>query len=244
MDIEYLKKNIDREWGYRRAEELRVRDLKNQTHEEWLGSLPYVHHVREPTGYLFNAAANLQKVLHSNGLEFCFIGGVPLQRWGEVRQTKDVDLTIFCKLGEEPGIMEVLDSYLESRIDDTRDMLLLGRMYLGCSPEGKQVDISIGFTPYERRMMDRAVDVDYGCDVPLHICSAEDLTILKTLAGRGQDWVDVMRIIQRSGMNMDWDLVYSELGVLLEMAGREEHLPRLQAMVAEEYPPDGPSVTL
>ncbi|PIQ62048.1 MAG: hypothetical protein COV99_07405 [Bacteroidetes bacterium CG12_big_fil_rev_8_21_14_0_65_60_17] len=231
MDIETLRSKIDREWGYRRAEELRVRDLKNRTHEAWLDELPYVH---EPTGYLFAEAAALQRVLRDNDITFCFIGGVALQHWGEVRQTDDVDVTIFCELGKEPGVLTVLETYLESRIDDTRDMFLLGRMYLGRSPRGKQVDISIGFTPYEKRMMARAVDVDYGLDVPLRICSATDLVVLKTLAGRGQDWVDLQRIIQRSGDTMDWDLVLGELEPLLAMAGREENLGRLRNMVAEE----------
>jgi len=234
--MEYLKKNIDREWGYRVAEELRVRDLKNQTHEQWLGDLPYVHYVKEPTGYLFQEAAELQKVLQKAGITFCFIGGVALQRWGEVRHTNDVDLTIFCELGDEGHVFEVLDSYLKSRVEDPNEVFRLGRMYLGQSPNGKQVDISIGFTPYERRIMDRSAEMDYGLDVPLRICSALDLTVMKTVAGRLRDWADIERIIQRSGDAMDWDLVFTELLPLLSMAHREENLARLKKMVAEEYP--------
>lgn len=85
MDIEELKSKIDRAWGYRVVEELRVERLKNMTHEEWVDDLPGVHYVREPTGYLFQVAADLQKQLHERGVTFCFIGGVPLQRWGETR---------------------------------------------------------------------------------------------------------------------------------------------------------------
>ncbi|MDA1029549.1 MAG: nucleotidyl transferase AbiEii/AbiGii toxin family protein [Bacteroidetes bacterium] len=239
MDIETLRNRIDREWGYRRAEELRVRDLKNQTHEQWLDTLPYVHYVKEPTGYLFQEAAELQKMLDKNGITFCFIGGVALQRWGEVRQTNDIDLTIFCELGEESNVLEVLDSYLESRIADTREMFVEGRMYLGHSPKGKQVDISIGFTPYEKRMMARSVEADFGLEIPLRICSALDLIVMKTVAGRLRDWADIQRIIQRSGETMDWDLVYAELAPLLGMAYRDENLTRLKKMVDEENPGDG-----
>jgi hypothetical protein len=78
--------------------------------------------------------------------------------------------------------------------------------------------------------------VDYGVDVPLHICSALDLAVLKTVAGRLRDWADIQRIIQRSGETMDWDLVYEELEPLLALAYKEEHLPRLKSMVEEEYP--------
>ena len=236
MDLETLRNRIDREWGYRVAEELRVRDLKNQTHEQWLHDLPYVHYVKEPTGYLFQEAAEVQKVLHKNDVTFCFIGGVALQRWGEVRQTNDVELTIFSELGGKSAILDILNSYLNSRVEDTRDMFLVGRMYLGKSPKGKQVGISLGFTPYEKRMMERAVDVEYGLDVPLHCCCAEDLVITKTMAGRGQDWVDIHRIIQRSGEKMDWTLVYDELIPLLALLHEEDRLTRLQKMVSDEYP--------
>ena len=115
-------------------------------------------------------------------------------------------------------------------------MVRFGRMYLGKTKSEIQVDISLGFTPYERRMMERAVDVDYGVDVPLHCCSAEDLVITKTMAARGQDWVDINRVIQRSGMNMNWELVYSELESLLEMVYQEDRLARLKSMVDAEYP--------
>lgn len=241
MDIEELRSKIDRAWGYRVVEELRVENLKKMTHEEWVDDLPCVHYVREPTGYLFQVAADLQKELDERGITFCFIGGVPLQRWGEIRHTNDVDLTIFCELGDEPDLYTELRSFLVSRVEKPEEVYQLGRMYPARSESGKQIDISIGFTPYERRMMERAVDVDFGVDVPLRCCSAEDLVITKTIAGRGQDWVDLGRIIQRTGMKMDWDLVWAELEPLLKMTHEEERLPRLKKMVDEEYPPQDDS---
>ncbi|NQV73449.1 hypothetical protein HQ496_10015 [bacterium] len=56
------------------------------------------------------------------------------------------------------------------------------------------------------------------------------------MAGRGQDWVDINRVIQRSGMNMDWKLVYAELESLLEMLHEEDRLARVKSMVEAEYP--------
>ena len=43
---------------------------------------------------VINAAAELQSVCESQGWQFCFIGGLALQRWGEPRETVDVDLTL------------------------------------------------------------------------------------------------------------------------------------------------------
>jgi hypothetical protein len=75
------------QYGYRRAEEDRVARLKALTHKDWLSSLEVVHDSRIPERYLFTAARSVQNALRSVGLEFCFIGGIPLQNWGEIRAT-------------------------------------------------------------------------------------------------------------------------------------------------------------
>ena len=42
---------------------------------------------------VIRAAAELQSVCIAQDWRFCFIGGLALQRWGEPRETVDVDLT-------------------------------------------------------------------------------------------------------------------------------------------------------
>ena len=54
---------------------------------------------------IFRAASELQTVCESQSWEFCFIGGLALQRWGEPRETVDVDLTLLTGFGgEEPFV--------------------------------------------------------------------------------------------------------------------------------------------
>lgn len=43
---------------------------------------------------LFSAAELVQDLCEREGWEFCFIGGLAVQRWGEPRVTRDVDLTL------------------------------------------------------------------------------------------------------------------------------------------------------
>jgi hypothetical protein len=50
---------------------------------------------------VIHAAAELQAVCQSEGWQFCFIGGLALQRWGEPRETKDADLSLFAGFGKE-----------------------------------------------------------------------------------------------------------------------------------------------
>jgi predicted nucleotidyltransferase len=231
--------NLKEHWamklrGYELAEEYRVRDLRNLNQEDWLGQVHSVHGVQEPNVWLFQSALNVQRVLKKGGLEFCFIGGLALQRWGEVRHTNDIDLAVWCPLGQERRVVEILGRTITSREEDAWGMAKVARMYLGRSKAGQGVDVSLAFMPYERRMLDRAVDVDFGLERPLHCCSAEDLVILKTVAARGQDWVDLKRITQRSGRAMDWELVWRELEPLLEMIGRPESMERLRGIVEAE----------
>ena len=47
------------------------------------------------------AAAELQAVCEAEGWRYCLIGGVALQRWGEARETVDVDLTLLTGFGDE-----------------------------------------------------------------------------------------------------------------------------------------------
>jgi len=240
MDTETLKAEfLKQQRGFQIANGLRVRELKARTHEQWLHGLSGLFMVKEPAGSLFHDAAELQKVLVKDDVAFCFIGGVALQKWGEVRQTTDVDLNIHCELGNEDQVRTVLQKTLTYRDEEARKVFSTNRVFFGRTSNGYDVDIFVGFTPYEKRMTERAVPQDYGLETPLRICSAEDLVITKTLAGRGQDWVDLERIIQRSGETMDWSLVYEELGPLLALYSEEDRLPRLQKMVADEYP-DGP----
>lgn len=53
-------------------------------------------------------ASEVQAFCFARQWRFCFIGGLALQRWGEARLTRDVDLTLLTGFGEE-------ESYLDAR---------------------------------------------------------------------------------------------------------------------------------
>ena len=47
------------------------------------------------------AAGDVQLFCLERHWQFCFIGGVAVQRWGEPRLTQDVDLTVLTGVGNE-----------------------------------------------------------------------------------------------------------------------------------------------
>ncbi|HUF25234.1 MAG TPA: hypothetical protein VMN81_13965, partial [Vicinamibacterales bacterium] len=57
---------------------------------------------------LFAAAANLERFCQLRGWRCCIIGGLAVQRWGDPRQTRDVDVTILTGLGGEAAFIDAL----------------------------------------------------------------------------------------------------------------------------------------
>jgi hypothetical protein len=50
---------------------------------------------------VLGAALEVQRYLSHAGERFCFIGAIALQRWGEPRLTRDVDVTVLAQYGDE-----------------------------------------------------------------------------------------------------------------------------------------------
>lgn len=62
----------------------------------------------------------------------------------------------------------------------------------------------------------------------MRTCSAEDLVVLKAFAERGQDWVDVERIIVRQTGKLDWNYIGEQLRPLAELKGKPDILDQLE----------------
>lgn len=190
---------------------------------------------------LFRAALEIETFCATQGWKSCVIGGLAVQRWGEPRQTRDVDLTILAGLGGEDRFVDpILDRY-QSRLPDARRFALERRVLLVETADGIPLDIALGGLPYEARVIARASPFAVASGVTLTTCSAEDLVILKAFAGRVQDWLDIEGVIVRQGGRLDRDLVLAELRPLLDLKEDAEAEPRLVALFRKHpVPPATP----
>ena len=178
---------------------------------------------------LFAAAAEIQDYLQNAGEQFCFIGAVALQRWGEPRFTRDVDLTLLCAYGSEQQAADRLLASFASRIPDARAFALQHRVLLLRSATGIPIDIAFGAILFEERCVARATAFDFGI-ANLLTCSAEDLVVLKAFAGRPQDWVDIESVAVRQHRVLDWNLVFEELEPLAAVRDVPGLLDRLRRL--------------
>jgi hypothetical protein len=180
---------------------------------------------------LLIAAARVQSVLEKHRWRFCFIGGIAVQKWGQVRATIDIDLTIFTGIGNElPVIDQLLKSFIP-RIPHAREFAQLNRIVLLRTKAGVELDISCGAFSFEESVISRARKVQLRPGVRLRLCTAEDLIVYKAFAGRPLDWVDVESIIAKQPRGkLDWDYVYRQLKPLAELKEEPEIVSKLQEL--------------
>ncbi len=179
---------------------------------------------------ILQAAVSLGQQLETLGIAYCVIGGVAVQRWGEPRQTVDVDATLLIGFGCEESGVEKLLSQFSSRIDNPQEFALQNRILLLKSPNGTDIDLSLGALPFEERLIERSSEWPVPRHGIIRTCSAEDLVVLKAFASRPQDWIDVEKVIIRQGQRLNRSLIMEELTPLVELKEEPQILEHVQSL--------------
>lgn len=179
---------------------------------------------------ILRLAVELGSQLEKLDWPYCIIGGVAVQRWGDPRQTSDVDGMVFAGFGREKIIAAQLLELYESRVENPIEFSVQARIVLLQNDVGTGIDLSLGGLPFERRVVERATF----WTVPRHgrilTCTADDLVVLKAFAARPLDWIDVERILMRQGDKLDRKLILEELAELVELKEEPEIMETLTVL--------------
>ena len=163
---------------------------------------------------IFMAAREIQIFIYEQEWDFCFIGGLAVLRWGEIRMTQDVDLCLQAGFGGEEKYILKLAQNFASRISNPEEFARKHRVLLLRSSGKIAIDIALSGLDFETRMIKRATMFQFDEGIELKTCSAEDLLILKAFAGRPQDWLDIDGILARQGAGIDRAYCLEELSQL------------------------------
>jgi hypothetical protein len=129
---------------------------------------------------------------HSQQTRGILIGGLAASLLGRPRVTRDLDAMVLVPedewatfldagkpFGFVPRVAEALEFSRQSRV-----------LLLRHERTGIDVDVALGCLPFEEEAVSRAVAVTVaGVDVPL--ATPEDLIVMKAMAQRDQDWLDI-----------------------------------------------------
>ena len=182
---------------------------------------------------VIRAAADLQALCEAQRWRFCFIGGIALLRWGEPRETVDVDMTLLTGFGDEERFAKFLVERYEARIEDATQFALTRRVLLLRSSSGVGLDIALGGLPFEESAVARSSTAAFQGDTQLRTCSAEDLIVCKAFAARAKDWLDIEGVIIRQTGKLDWGYIHHHLAPLVELKGTPESLDELEKRRSE-----------
>ncbi|MCX6867297.1 MAG: hypothetical protein NTV46_13945 [Verrucomicrobia bacterium] len=189
---------------------------------------------------LVEEAAELQVLLEAQGWDFCFIGGLAIQRWSEPRLTKDMDLTLLTGFGNEVPFVDLLLAHYTPRRADAREFALMYRVLLLQTASGIGIDIALAGLPFEETAVGRSILVEYAPDIRLRTCTAEDLIVMKAFADRPQDRIDLRGILVRQGTgNLDWKHIWEHLTPLVELKESPEILSHLKMLLQEVRQSEG-----
>ena len=179
---------------------------------------------------IFETARQLQRFCDERGWRSCFIGGVAVQRWGEPRVTRDVDLSLLTGFGGEDDFIDVLLAAYSARIPDAKEFARRRRVLLVSAPGGVGIDISLAALPFEERVVSRATTFSFGPGLEIRTCSAEDLVVLKLFASRPLDVRDAEGVALRHRRDLDWRYVEEQLRPLAEVKEDPEILKALDRL--------------
>ncbi len=183
---------------------------------------------------IYATALEVQRFCEEQKWGFCIIGGVAVHRWGEVRLTRDVDITLLTGFGEEERFIEPWLKQYQFRPPGSREMALSARVLLLVNSRGTPVDVALGGIDFERRSIQRSSLWHLPEEsAAIRTCSAEDLLVHKCFAGRERDWVDVDGILARQKGKLDFSLIRRELTPLVELKGAPEILKRLEQKITK-----------
>ncbi len=176
---------------------------------------------------LFETATQLQVFCDRQGWRSCIIGGIAVQRWGEPRVTRDVDLTLLAGFGGEDRFIDALLAAYPARIEKAGEFARRYRTLLLRTPDGVGIDISLGALPFEEMVVSRATIFSFGPGLDIRTCSAEDLVVLKLFALRPLDIRDAEGVALRQRDQLDWRYVEEQLRPLAEVKQEPEILRTL-----------------
>lgn len=179
--------------------------------------------------------ADIVKFLDTAEIRFALIGGQATSVRGQQRVTADIDLVLAVDVAGALSLVRQLeDSNFEPLFTDVEEVVQRAFVLpLRHRSTRIKVDLAVGLSGFEQRTVDRAERVELGgCLTP--VATAEDLIIMKLLAGRPRDEQDLQGMVVAQSEHLDWEYCQQtavELGeaIGVDLAARVRELRRQQS---------------
>ncbi len=177
------------------------------------------------------------QVLQRRGVRYALIGGVASSYRGQPRLTADLDFLIHVPALTLPGL---LDELREEGFDFDSETVIRqwSQEHLTALDfRGVRVDWLKPQLPLFQHAIDSAT-VEWILDCSAHVASAESLILLKLLAFRDQDRVDIQKLIFANPGQLDLDWIRKEWLAMAD--GNDPRYQHFEQLVKRSYRTEAP----
>jgi hypothetical protein len=169
---------------------------------------------------LFPTLIDALSLLRKESLPCALIGGLAVSLRGQTRVTADVDFVVAASIERMLQLVDELDAtQFVPLFDGVREVVEQSFILpLRHKTTGIKVDISIGISGFEQQAVRRAEELRIAKNV-IPVASAEDLILMKLLADRPQDQLDVKALVATLHAQLDWEYCQTTAVALSEAIG-------------------------
>lgn len=164
----------------------------------------------------------LQDLLEHYPNKSLIIGGIAASLLGTPRLTADVDALIILSIADIPELFQRAKKVgFTPRLEDAEEFARKSRVLLLKHVEsGISIDISLGLLPFEKEAV--ANGQTYSLEgVTLQLPTPEDLIIMKAIAHRPKDLLDIQGLIQNQP-NLNTDRIRNWVKQFAELLNKPE----------------------
>ena len=178
---------------------------------------------------LIDALAKSAATLSDNRVRYAIIGGMATGFRSQPRFTKDVDILLQVPQIKLPLLLEdfARRGFDVDQLDVIREWTQHHMATI--SYHGIRVDLLKPVLPAYQHILDRA-RAETWLDHPIRVASAEGLILLKLLAFRTQDVLDIENLVAASGKSLDLDWIRGEWQTIESLD--DPRMKRLEELVA------------
>jgi hypothetical protein len=140
----------------------------------------------------------LDRLLSHFGHRGVVIGGIAVGLLSQTRFTEDLDAMVLLSMDDIPRFLAIAEKEgIIPRIDQAEDFAKRSRVLLLRHERSQtSIDISLGVLPFEEEVIQRSISHTIDDTLTIRLPTPEDLIIMKAIAHRPKDLLDIQGIIQ------------------------------------------------
>lgn len=169
------------------------------------------------------------RFLDKQKIRYAVIGGLAVSQWGFDRYTEDVDFKVFVRDLDFPAMRALLRNTFPI---DARPHLPANSPVVAVKIDEVTVDFGLGYPGFDEIVIERAVEFTIK-NFKVRFATAEDLIILKLIAERGKDWIDIEGLTNMRYPELDFSYIQEWLTQFAEWLEQPDLVEKYKQIVAK-----------